>query len=64
MSRKLMGPLLALAMLSVAPALALAQQSADQKAAKEQIRQLDRQGVEAVKNQDAGAIADLYAKDG
>lgn len=64
MSRKLMGSLLAAAMLSVAPALALAQQSADQKAAEEQIRQLDQQWVEAVKNQDAGAIAEFYAKEG
>jgi hypothetical protein len=64
MSRKSMGSIFAAATLSVAPALALAQQSADQKAAEEQIRQLDRQWVEAVKNQDAESIADFYPKDG
>ena len=59
-----MGSMLAAVVMSMAPALAIAQQSGDQKTAREQIRQLSHQWVEAIKNDDAGAIADLYAENG
>jgi uncharacterized protein (TIGR02246 family) len=64
MRRESMGPMLAAVLLSVTPALAMAQQKSDQKGAEQQIRQLDQQWVEAVKSKDVGAIAEFYTEDG
>ena len=64
MSRNWMGVMTAALLLGLASGHGMAQQKSDQQGAEQQIRKLDRQWVEAVKNKDAGAIADLYAEDG